>query len=223
MGKGCLLDNVGLWADFRVKVDRDVRPILFLDRDGVLIRDADYVGCAARTKIFEDVADAVRSANETGVALVIVTNQSGVGRGYFGWDGFAEVQYEIDQTLAAGGAYIDAVLACAYHRDAIGCFAIADHSWRKPNPGMIQYALHVLNGDPSRSGIIGDKLSDLQAGAAAGLSYGYLIGDSFLQERTLSIQSHEASSSLLPQHVQSCSTFNAGVTSFLKKIGALEV
>jgi D-glycero-D-manno-heptose 1,7-bisphosphate phosphatase len=170
-----LLDGVGLWADIRCERPAQPGAILFVDRDGVLIEDPGYVGRAADTHLYPDAADAVAAARALGYRVAIVTNQSGIGRGFYDWTGFAAVQAVIDAALARAGTAVDAVLACAYHGEGKGAYAVADHPWRKPRAGMILEGLHRLNGVAARSVMVGDKASDIAAARAAGLGQAVLV------------------------------------------------
>jgi D-glycero-D-manno-heptose 1,7-bisphosphate phosphatase len=170
-----LLDGVGLWADIRGERPGEPGPILFVDRDGVLIEDRGYVGGAADTQLYPDAAGAVAAARDLGYRVAIVTNQSGIARGFYDWAGFAAVQAAIDAALARAGTAVDAVLACAYHGEGEGDYAVADHPWRKPRPGMILEGLRRLNGVAARSAMVGDKASDIAAARAAGLGRAVLV------------------------------------------------
>ena len=170
-----LLDGIGLWADVRCERPAEKGPVLFVDRDGVLIEDRGYVGNAADTQVYPDAAEAVVAARALGYRVAIVTNQSGIARGLYDWSGFAAVQTAIDAALARGGAAVDAVLACAYHGEGQAPYAVADHFWRKPNPGMILEGLRRLNGIAARSVMVGDKPADIAAARAAGLGRAVLI------------------------------------------------
>jgi D-glycero-D-manno-heptose 1,7-bisphosphate phosphatase len=170
-----LLDGVGLWADIRCERPAEAGPVLFVDRDGVLIEDRGYVGSAADTRVYPDTAEAVAAARALGYRVAIVTNQSGIARGFYDWSGFAAVQEAIDAALARAGTALDAVFACAYHGDGQAPYAIADHFWRKPNPGMLLECLRRLNGIAARSAMVGDKPSDIAAARAAGLGRAVLI------------------------------------------------
>jgi D-glycero-D-manno-heptose 1,7-bisphosphate phosphatase len=167
-------DDIGLWRE--LGEPREVsRPALFLDRDGVIVEDTNYVGRAQDVRMIDGVAAAIARCNRLGIPVVVVTNQSGIGRGLYGWDGFHSVQATIAKALAAAGAHLDGVFACAYHGEAVEPFRIADHPWRKPNPGMLLAAAAGLNLDLSRSWIVGDRASDLAAALAAGLAGGNLV------------------------------------------------
>jgi D-glycero-D-manno-heptose 1,7-bisphosphate phosphatase len=112
----------------------------------------------------------IAAANKHGVAVVLVTNQAGIGRGYYGWSDFKRVQQAIAEILAGEGARLDAVYACAHHPKGRGAFAHPDHPARKPNPGMLLQAASDLGIDLPTSWLIGDKASDVEAAGRAGLA-----------------------------------------------------
>jgi D-glycero-D-manno-heptose 1,7-bisphosphate phosphatase len=170
-----LLDGIGLWADVRCARPAAAGPVLFVDRDGVLIEDRGYVGSASQTQLYPDAPAAIAAARALGYRVAIVTNQSGIARGLYDWSGFAAVQEVIDVALAGAGTAVDAVLACAYHGEGRAPYAVADHFWRKPNPGMILEGLHRLHGIAAHSVMVGDKAGDMAAARAAGLGKGVLI------------------------------------------------
>jgi D-glycero-D-manno-heptose 1,7-bisphosphate phosphatase len=167
-------NDPGLWCQID-RADFSGRPALFLDRDGVIVADTRYVGRAESVQMIEGAASAVGRCNGLGIPVIVVTNQSGIARGYYDWDGFRAVQSAISKALAAAGAHFDAVFACAYHAEGSGSLRIADHFWRKPNPGMILAASKRMNVDLSRSWIVGDKAHDIAAGLAAGLAGATLL------------------------------------------------
>jgi D-glycero-D-manno-heptose 1,7-bisphosphate phosphatase len=168
------MQDPGLWCEIKVAVAPG-RAALFLDRDGVIVVDTNYLGRAEDVRMIDGAASAVARCNALGIPVVLVTNQSGIARGYYGWDGFQTVQATIAAALAQRGAYLDAVLACAYHRDGLEPLRVADHSWRKPSPGMIAAAASRMSIDLPRSWIIGDQVHDIAAGLAAGLAGGTLL------------------------------------------------
>jgi D-glycero-D-manno-heptose 1,7-bisphosphate phosphatase len=169
------IDDLGLWCDTGA-ADWAFRPALFLDRDGVIVADTGYLGRAEDVRLLDGAAGAIARCNSLRIPVVVVTNQSGIARGYYGWSGFHAVQAALSGALAAAGARLDAVLACAYHGDGKEPLRRAAHPWRKPNPGMILAAAERMNLDLSRSWIVGDKAEDLMTGAAAGLGGGTLVG-----------------------------------------------
>ena len=148
---------------------------LFLDRDGVIVQDVHYLHRVEDISFIPGVAEAIACANRLSIPVVMVTNQAGIGRGYFGWEDFQAVQQIIFAHCKAHEAHFDMVLACAYHADGLGAYAITDHPWRKPNPGMLLEAARVTGVDLARSFIVGDSISDLVAGKAAGLHAGALV------------------------------------------------
>jgi len=145
-------------------------PALFLDRDGVVVEEVGYLQRTGDVTLIAEAAAAIVAANWRGVPVVLVTNQAGIGRGYYGWAEFMAVQEKILSELAAAGASVDAVYACPHHPAGIGSFAHADHPARKPNPGMLLRAEEDLALDLRRSWLIGDKAADIEAAKRAGLA-----------------------------------------------------
>jgi D-glycero-D-manno-heptose 1,7-bisphosphate phosphatase len=154
----------------------------------VIIVDTHYVGRSQDMSLIPGAAAAIARANGFGIPVVVVTNQSGIGRGYYDWNAFHSVQAALAAALAAEGAHLDAVLACAYHGEASGAMRVADHPWRKPKPGMILEAARRMRLDSSRSWIVGDRAHDLAAGFAAQLAGGTLVGAATAQERETAAQ-----------------------------------
>ncbi|BCM21182.1 HAD family hydrolase [Mesorhizobium sp. J8] len=174
--EGFPLAEPGLWVE-RVG-DRSFpagRPALFLDRDGTINVDTGYPDDPAAMVLRDDIAPVIEAANGHGIPVVVVTNQSGIARGYFGWDAFARVNERVLDLLADQNAFADMVLACAYHDAGSGPLAIAAHPMRKPNPGMLLEAGRRLGLDLRRSLIVGDKPADMEAGRRAGLKRGWLV------------------------------------------------
>ena len=164
----------GLWCEITA---RDVahRPALFLDRDGVLVEDTHYLGRAEDVRMLEGASAAVARCNRAGIPVVLVTNQSGIARRLYDWQGFHAVQAALSRALAKAGAHLDATLACAHHADGSAPFNIADHPWRKPSPGMILAAGSRMKLDLAHSWIVGDRAADIATGRAAHLAGGILI------------------------------------------------
>lgn len=175
--------DIGLWCEL-APAGPTSRPALFLDRDGVINADTGFVGRAEDLQMLEGVAMAIARCNAIKVPVVVVTNQSGIARSLYDWEDFHAVQAEVAAHLAAAGAHLDAVLACAYHGEGIGALRVDNHPWRKPNPGMILAAASGMNLDLARSWIVGDRAHDLAAGAAAGLRGGTLIAADEREQRT---------------------------------------
>jgi D-glycero-D-manno-heptose 1,7-bisphosphate phosphatase len=110
----------------------------------------------------------VARLNALGIPVAVVTNQSGIGRGYYGFDEFDQVTTRMSELLAEAGAHLDAVYVAPHHEKGQGEFAHPDHPERKPNAGMLTRAAREHGLDLSRSWMIGDKASDLEAGRNAG-------------------------------------------------------
>jgi D-glycero-D-manno-heptose 1,7-bisphosphate phosphatase len=163
------LDAEGVWCEVSARCNRG-SPALFLDRDGVVIEEGDYLHRAEDIALCAGAAAVISAANANAIPVVLITNQSGIGRGYYGWAEFRAVQEAIQSAIAQEGAHFDAVYACPHHRDGQGAFAHPDHPARKPNPGMLQRAAAMLNIDMARSWLVGDHASDIEAAKRAGLA-----------------------------------------------------
>ena len=167
------IDAEGVWCEvLRSPVGVAPRPALFLDRDGVIIEDADYLSRPEDARLVPGAAAIVAAANRRGVPAILDTNQSGIGRGYYGWDSFAAVQRRILSLLADANAAIDAVYACPHHPDGVDPYRHPDHPARKPNPGMMTRAGRDLRLDLARSWVVGDRANDLDAAKRAGMAGG---------------------------------------------------
>jgi D-glycero-D-manno-heptose 1,7-bisphosphate phosphatase len=155
---------------------------LFLDRDGVINVDRGYVHRIEEFEFMPGIFDLARFwSNELRGPIVIVTNQSGIGRGYFDDSAYAELTRFMCDRFAAEQAEIAKVYYCPYHpRHGIGAYR-TDHPWRKPNPGMILQAAADLGVDLARSALVGDKPSDMAAGAAAGIGVRILLETGTIQ------------------------------------------
>ncbi|MFZ2362455.1 MAG: D-glycero-beta-D-manno-heptose 1,7-bisphosphate 7-phosphatase [Anaerolineae bacterium] len=138
------------------------RPAVFLDRDGVLNQNrADYVRTWQQVEFLPGVFQAMQRLAASPFVIVVVTNQSAVGRGLMTAEGLAVINGGIVQQVQQAGGRIDAVYACP-HRPDEGC------PCRKPRPGMLLQAAQDLGIDLARSFLVGDAISDLEAATAAG-------------------------------------------------------
>ncbi len=131
------------------------RPAVFLDRDGTIAEEVGYLNHASRFRMFSFVAAAIHRLNEAGLPVIVVTNQSGVGRGYFPESLVQTVNEMMTQQLAKAGAKIDAVYYCP-HTSAENC------SCRKPRTGMLDRAAFEHAIDLQRSFVIGDRYGDME-------------------------------------------------------------
>lgn len=150
--------------------DSPLRPALFLDRDGVLNEDREYVSRWEDFRWIPGAREAVAAFNRAGWLVIVVTNQSGIGRGYYSEADMHALHDRMSQDLAAAGARVDAIYWAPHHPDAsVEAYRHPNPPDRKPNPGMILRALQEWPIDPARSILVGDKPSDLEAALRAGV------------------------------------------------------
>ena len=157
-----------LWRAVRRRPFGTPRPCLFLDRDGVIIEECQYLCDPAHVRLLPGAARLIKTARSYGYAVVVVTNQAGIGRDLFGWAEFASVETRVADLLSRQDCGIDAAFACPFHREGRPPYD-QEHLWRKPHPGMLLEAAALLNLDLSRSLLVGDKASDILAARAADL------------------------------------------------------
>lgn len=145
------------------------RRALFLDRDGVINIDHGYVYLPEQTEWVPGIFDLCRTARDRGYALVVITNQAGIARGYYGEAEFAAYSNWLQEQFLMRGLEILAIYHCPHHPSA-GIGALRQEcDCRKPKPGMILRAQRELDLDLPASALIGDKASDIEAGLAAGV------------------------------------------------------
>jgi D,D-heptose 1,7-bisphosphate phosphatase len=148
---------------------RLARPALFLDRDGVINVDHGWVGTRERFEWIPGARDAIAAATADGWHVFVVTNQSGVARGFYDEASVHTLHaWLLEQVLAVGGT-IDDVRYCPYHPDASVEQYRGAHAWRKPEPGMILDLIRAWRLDPTRCRLVGDQPSDIAAAHAAGI------------------------------------------------------
>ena len=149
---------------------RLLRPALFLDRDGVLNEDRGYVHRWEDFCWIPGAREAVAAFNARDWWVFVVTNQSGVGRGYYPEADVLALHARMEADLAAAGARIDAFYHCPFHPEALeDRYRHPDPPDRKPNPGMLLRAMADWPVDAARSVMVGDKAIDLEAGRRAGV------------------------------------------------------
>jgi D-glycero-D-manno-heptose 1,7-bisphosphate phosphatase len=146
------------------------RPAVFVDRDNTLIRDPGYLRDVGRVELLPGVAEALRRLRAAGYPVVVVSNQSGVARGYLSEQEVDAIHDRMRGLLAGHGAGVDAIYYCPYFDgpEAIRTEYRIDSDLRKPKPGMLLLAARDHAIDLSRSWMIGDSERDVQAGRAAG-------------------------------------------------------
>lgn len=143
-------------------------PCLILDRDGVIIEEEHYLGDPGRVRLIPGVAAAIARVNALGWPVVVASNQAGVARGFFSEAKVGEVNRRVAELLSAGGAAVRAWYHCPHHpTEGIGAYRV-ECACRKPAPGMLLAAARDLGLNLARGWMVGDKLSDLAAGARAG-------------------------------------------------------
>jgi histidinol-phosphate phosphatase family protein len=141
------------------------RPAAFLDRDGTIIRDTVYIRDPDDVELLPGAGDAIKRLNEQSIAVIVVTNQSGIGRGLLSPEEYEAVRARIDAELARKGARIDATYMCPHHPDASkggGC------DCRKPGLGMYRQAIADHGLDARRSLFVGDRWRDVAPSASLG-------------------------------------------------------
>lgn len=155
-------------------------PALFLDRDGVINIDHAYVYRKEDFEFVDGIFELVAAAKKAGYLIVVVTNQAGIGRGYYTAADFYELMNWVREQFAARNGCIDGVYFCPDHPEyGLGEYR-RESKFRKPAPGMLLQAANELDIDLETSILVGDKVSDVEAGKAAGvgtLLYFGAVGD----------------------------------------------
>ncbi len=144
------------------------RPAVFVDRDGTLIEEVGYLDRLDRIVVFPWSVDAIRLLNRAGFAVVVVTNQAGIARGFFDEEFVRRTHEHLDRHFVAGGARIDRYYYCPHHPDGTVAAYRQVCDCRKPKPGMLRQAEHELGLDLARSFVIGDRWLDIDLARAAG-------------------------------------------------------
>lgn len=154
---------------------------MFFDRDGVINIDHGYVHHRDQFEWVEGAAAAVKAVNDSGRRAFLITNQAGVARGYYDEAAIVELHAYVQQTLRGQGAHFDDIRYCPHHPQGVIEAYTRVCDCRKPGIGMIQSLIEAWPTDLSRSGLIGDKPSDMQAAANAGVR-GWLFSGGNLKD-----------------------------------------
>jgi D-glycero-D-manno-heptose 1,7-bisphosphate phosphatase len=151
------------------------RKALFLDRDGVINHEIGYLSRVGQVRFMPGIFELCRRAKRLDFLLLIVTNQAGIARGHYSESDFLRLMEWMSERFEENDAAIDRIFYCPYHPE----FGIGDYKRdspdRKPGPGMILRAASDLNLDLSQCVLVGDRSSDMQAGASAGVGSLYLL------------------------------------------------
>lgn len=181
------------WALSMKKIENQIssrRKAAFLDRDGVINIDRGYVGRWQDFEFMPGIFDLLRYLSANGYLLFIITNQSGIARGFYTEEEFNLLTEKMLAMLAAESIYIEKLYYCPHHPDFGSVLYRKDCRCRKPKPGMIFDAEAEFDLDLGQSILIGDKMSDVEAATSAGIGKAYLLSDE------ISIDSKNATSIL---------------------------
>lgn len=151
-----------------------MKKAIFLDRDGTLNIDYGYVHDIDHFHFIEGSIEALKALQEMEYALVLVTNQSGIARGYFTEEEFNQLTEWMDWSLEDRGVHLDGIYYCPHHPKGAGKYK-KECDCRKPKPGLLLEAMADLGIDPKKSIMIGDKLDDVIAGKQANVGTTVLV------------------------------------------------
>ncbi len=149
-------------------IESGARPGVFLDRDGTIVHEANYLHRVEDMELYPSAAEAIRLLNQSGRLVVVVTNQSGVARGILSENEISVIHAALQKQLAHLGARIDRFYYCPHLPNAPVADFSCECECRKPNPGMVFAAARDLNIDLERSYLIGDKQTDIETAHRAG-------------------------------------------------------
>ena len=178
------------------------RPAVFMDRDGTLTEEVGYVNHPSRLRLLPRSGAAVRRLNQAGVAVVVVTNQAGIARGYFSPEVLTAVNAALVSQLKDEGAHLDGLYVCPHHPTEGEAPYRLVCDCRKPKPGLLLRAASDLGLDLGRSTLVGDKGSDLVAARAVGaravlVLTGYGLGEWEYRRSALPVQPDHVADDLL--------------------------
>jgi D-glycero-D-manno-heptose 1,7-bisphosphate phosphatase len=145
-----------------------INTAVFLDRDGTINEEVGYLDRIDKLKLFPNAAEAIRIINESGMKAVVITNQSGIARGYFTEEFVGTVHAHIQKILRERGAFVDAFYYCPHHpTEGIGAY-LQPCSCRKPEAGMLIAASEDMDIDLVKSYTVGDMSKDIQVAGKVG-------------------------------------------------------
>ncbi len=151
--------------------DRDTnsaKPAVFLDRDGTINEQMGYINHSCRFQLLPGAAKAIKQLNDARIPVVVISNQSGLARGYFPEELLVAVHEKMNGLLAAEGAHVDGIYYCPHHPEAKEERFRDNCNCRKPKPGLVYQASEELGLDPKKSFVVGDRWSDIKTAANCG-------------------------------------------------------
>ena len=141
---------------------------VFLDRDGVIVRQIDHLNRAEDLELIPGAGEAIARLNEAEIPVIVVTNQAGVAKGYLAIADLDEIHVRLHSELEKHGAHLDAIYYCPHHPQATVIEYLKDCPCRKPGTGMLEQASDEHGIDPALSYLVGDSTGDILAGVRAG-------------------------------------------------------
>ena len=144
------------------------KPAVFLDRDGTINEQMGYINHTCRFQLLPGAANAIKKLNDAGIPVVVISNQSGLARGYFPEELLIAVHEKMNRQLAEVGAHVDGMYYCPHHPEAKEERFRAACNCRKPKPGLVLQAAEEIGLDPKRSYVVGDRWSDIKTAANCG-------------------------------------------------------
>lgn len=169
---------------------------VFLDRDGTVNEEVGYLNHVDRCRLLPRAAEAIRLLNDAGLVTILVSNQSGVARGYFQERLVQEVHAKLERMLSAEGARLDAIYYCPHHPDIGPPGLKRECDCRKPRIGMLLRGAEKFDIDLACSYIVGDKLSDVACGQEAG-ALGILVHTGYGRGE---LENHPRRGDVIPDH-----------------------
>jgi D-glycero-D-manno-heptose 1,7-bisphosphate phosphatase len=163
---------------------------VFLDRDGTINEEVGYLDCPEKLKLIPGAAEAIRLINSSGMKAVVVTNQSGIARGFFDKAVVGTVHARLRELLLAEGGFLDGIYLCPHHPTEGRGRYLLSCDCRKPAPGLLLKAAAELNLDPAGSYMVGDTLKDIEAGERTGVR-GVLVRTGYGAESAAALESGE--------------------------------
>jgi heptosyltransferase-2 len=145
-----------------------LKPVVFLDRDGTINKDTDWVHQPDKLIMLPGAGKAIARLNRAGFSVVVVTNQSGIGRGIYGVSDYLATNQEIDCRLARDGARVDRYYYCPHHPEKAEGDYLVECNCRKPGPGMLLQAANEMGLNLNRACLVGDRYTDIASGNAVG-------------------------------------------------------